>query len=101
MLETIFALMAAVITMIVSGLLAQKQNESREKIKAYKEENVEKMEDIIYEVKILTGKEAPECSIQYLEERIKMLNNTIGVIRTQKYKRRDKNVERKKDITDD
>lgn len=94
MLETVFALLAAVVAMIISGILVKSQNKNREELKDLTNEKQERMENIAIEVETLTRKEPVECTLDYLEQRIDAFDDIIILIKVPTYKKGDKRAKR-------
>lgn len=100
MLEVIFSILAACLTIFIAGLLVRRQNECHEKTLEIYNKNQQSMNDIIETVELLTKESEVECSLTYLEKRIDLLNKSLNIIITPK-QRRIKNGKRKKNFTDD
>lgn len=101
MLETILAILAAAITIFIAGLLVRKQNEFHEVTEELNKQNNNSLEGIAAEVEVLTGKKPLDSKITYLEHRMDIFNKTLNIVKKPTYKRRNKNVKRKKDFADD
>lgn len=94
MFDTIFAMFAAIITMIISGLLVRKQRAVKEEVEEFKNENHDRLDEMISEVRAITGKEPVEHSIEYLEDRMETFSKTLIVVKSPTFKRRNKSVKR-------
>lgn len=99
MFETVFALLAAMVTIIIAGILVRKQNERYEKLKHLDDMVEDSMEQIICEAVCLTREEPAERSLGYLEKRMKSFNDTLDIVCKPTYPRRGKRVKYKKDFT--
>lgn len=101
MLETIFSILAAIITMVIAGRLVKKQNQLTEKTEELNCIAKDNLENLAVGITALTGTKAIECSITYLECRLDTFNQTLNVVKKPTYKRRNRNVKCKKNFTDD
>lgn len=107
MLDTILALIAAMITIFIAGLLVKKQQRCHAKEQALKKQIENNLESIVNEVENLTGGETIETSLIYLEKRITRLTDSIALTkaisnRDSEYERRkNKRAKTKKHFTDD
>ena len=100
-LENIFALGAAIVTLMVAAYLVRKQNKWEEETRQINEKINHILEDMTAEVSILTGGEPTEGTLNYLERRMKALNESIDNVKEPSSKRRQKNVKFKKDSSND
>lgn len=103
MFETIFALLAACVTIFIAGLLVRKQNETHEKTKELQNEVASNFDNIRNEVAALISEDPAECTLAYLERRVDILDESIRFVRTPTDKRRAKHdkPKSKKYFTDD
>lgn len=102
MIETILALLAACITIYISGLLVRKQNKIQEETKELANIKKNSLEEIEEEVKLLLNEDTKERTLSYLETRMESLNKCLSIVKNPKYRdRRNNNVKRKKHFTDD
>lgn len=100
MVETILSILAACITIYIAGLLVRKQNKCHETTEELKEQATSSLKEIEESVKLLINEEPIECTLSYLEIRMESLNKCLNLIKSPKY-RRNKNVKRQKNFTDD
>lgn len=100
MIETIFSILAACITIYVAGLLIREQNKNQEKTKELEKKVENSLKEIEEAVTLLTNEPPIECTLTYLELRMESLNKCINLVKTPKY-RRNKYVKCKKNFTDD
>lgn len=101
MLETIFAICAAVITVIIAGLLVRMQNKHEAEVKELNEQVKDSLENIAAEVTVLMGEEPSECTLLYLEQRMDHFNQTLYTVQKRAHIRRDRHVKRKKNFAND
>lgn len=86
MWETTLAIMAAMLTIFIAGLLVKKQRRCHEHEQELKKKVEDGLESIANEVEILTGGEPVDASLIYLEKRIKKLNDSIALTRAISYR---------------
>lgn len=101
MLETILVILAAVITIFIAGLLVHKQEQHHKSIEELSIKTKESLEELVTEVAILTREEPAEYSLGYLERRMEIFTKTLDIVKKPTYIRRNKNVKRTKNPTND
>lgn len=101
MFETVFVISAAGCTIVIAGLLVRRQARNEEKTKNLQEAAKDSLASITTDVAVLTSKDIPEATIDYVEKRLKTFRNTLDMINYPNRKRRGKFVKRQKDVTDD
>lgn len=103
MIETIFALIAACVTIFIAGLLVDKQNKCSKTRKELDDQILYSLNDIANEVALLTSEPETEASLSYLELRMESLNKCLrNIPKSPKPRdRRMKHDKRKKNFAND
>lgn len=85
MLENILSLFAAFVTIFIADFLVKKQKERHNISENLKQEIKDSLESIANEVEILTGEQHSLRTLEYLENRIEVLNECLRLIKKPKH----------------
>jgi len=80
MVEIILAMIAAIITIVLAGLLVKKQERCHSMREDLERRSKEGLETVVEEAQVLIKDETVERSLDYLEKRMKELNDMLGLI---------------------
>ena len=100
-IENFVAFLFASFSIFVAGLLVRKQNKIIEETKKLNKEIENSLEEVANEVDILIGEEPSERTLTYLEKRMETFNKTLLSVGKIINRRENRNVKRKKNITND
>lgn len=81
MIEILFSILAAVITMIFAGLLVKYQEKNKEKTEELSNEFDNNLGEAVNEFEALTGEKITDHSLEKLENDMKQLNDRIYSVR--------------------
>lgn len=105
MLETILAILSAIVTIFIASVLVKKQNNNHEMSEELTNEVSNNFETALDHFVVLTGNDPNEHTIAYLEEKVEELSVRISPIhinyKQEPHTRRSKHVKHKKNFAND
>lgn len=96
MLEKVFAILAAVLVIVIAGLLVRRQNKYHETTKELSDKATYDLEAAVTEIESITNEQIIDYSLTHLENRMKTLNNRLYTVKyhPRQLERRSRHVKR-------